>query len=64
VFELWDAELGISLGRFETEEEALDQVRKLCAQSSGSRAPLGLIADQRTIVATGDTLVERAFSRA
>ena len=66
VFELWDAELGISLGRFETEDEALAAVRRLCDQSGGSRAPLGLLelADQRTIIATGDALVDRAFSRA
>ena len=60
MFELRDAELGLSLGRFATEEEALAEVRRLCAQSSGSRAPLGLIQDDYTLVATGDALVERA----
>ena len=57
---MWDAELGVSLGVFESEAEALAAVRRLCAQSGGSRAPLGLIENQRTIVATGDALVERA----
>jgi hypothetical protein len=62
VFELWDAELGLSLGRFDTEAEALAAVRKLCEQSHGSRAPLGLIdVDARSVVATGDGLVERAL---
>ena len=60
MFELWDAELGLSLGRFATEQEALAEVRRLCAQSSGSRAPLGLIEDGHILVATGDALVERA----
>jgi hypothetical protein len=60
MFELWDAELGLSLGRFATEEEALAAVRRLCAQSEGSRAPLGLIRDDRTVVASGDELVARA----
>ncbi len=64
MFELWDAELGISLGPFQSEAEALAAVRKLCEQSAGSRAPLGLIQDQRAVVATGDALVDRAFSRA
>jgi len=63
-FELWDAELGISLGSFTSEEDALAAVRGLCAQSNGSRAPLGLIQDQRTVLATGDDLVQRALSRA
>jgi hypothetical protein len=60
VFELWDAELGMSLGAFESESEALAAVRRLCAQSAGSRAPLGLVQDGRTVLATGDALVERA----
>jgi hypothetical protein len=63
VFELWDAELGLSLGRFETEADALAAVRGICEQSTGSRAPLGLIYDRRTVVASGDALVDRAFSR-
>ena len=63
VYELWDAELGLSLGQFETEAEALAGVRKLVQESSGSRAPLGLIQDRRTIVATGEELVDYAFSR-
>lgn len=62
-YELWDAELGLSLGQFETEAEALAAIRKLVQQSSGSRAPLGLIEDRRTIVATGEQLVDYAFSR-
>jgi len=60
VFELWDAELGLPLGTFDTELEALVAVRRLCAQSAGSRAPLGLVQDGRTVLATGDALVERA----
>jgi hypothetical protein len=32
----------------------------LCAQSHGSPAPLGLVKDGQTIVATGSALVERA----
>jgi hypothetical protein len=62
-FDLRDAELGISLGTFETEAEALAEVRRLAEQSDGSRAPLGLILDGQTIVATGDALVERAAIR-
>jgi hypothetical protein len=62
-FELWDAELGLLLGRFASEAEALAAVRRLCETSAGSRAPLGLIERQRTILATGDALVDRAFSR-
>lgn len=64
MFELWDAELGLSLGTFDTEAEALAAVRKIAEQSNGSRAPLGLIHDRRTIVATGELLVEYALSRA
>jgi hypothetical protein len=65
-YELWDAELGLSLGTYVDENAALEAVRQLCATSSGSRAPLGLleVAEQATIVATGDQLVDRAFSRA
>jgi hypothetical protein len=63
-YELWDAELGLSLGTFTSEEQALAAVRVLCEQSAGSRAPLGLIQDERIVVATGDKLVERAVSRA
>jgi len=61
VFELWDAELGLSLGEFASEREALAAIRRLCDQSQGSRAPLGLIQDGRTVIATGDALVERAI---
>jgi hypothetical protein len=60
-FELWDAELGLSLGVFDSEVEALAAVRRLCDQSDGSRAPLGLIEDQRRVLATGEALVERAM---
>ena len=65
-FELWDAELGMSLGSYASEEEALAAVRQLCAASYGSRAPLGLIevAPRTRIVATGDRLVERALAEA
>ena len=61
-FELWDAELGISLGAFESEADALAVVRRLCQESDGSRAPLGLIQDGRRVLATGDALVERAMN--
>ena len=61
-FELWDAELGLVLGAYSSEAEALSAVRRLCAQSAGSRAPLGLIEDQRSVVASGDALVDRAFN--
>ncbi len=60
MFELWDGELGISLGTFESESDALAAVRRLCEQSQGSRAPLGLIQDSRTVLATGEALVDRA----
>ena len=63
MFELWDAELGISLGAFASEDEALAAVRRLCEQSHGSRAPLGLIQDGQTVLATGEALVERAMSK-
>ena len=62
-FELWDAELGVALGVYATEAEAFAAVKRLCDQSGGSRAPLGLIADGREIVATGDALVALAFNR-
>jgi hypothetical protein len=62
IFELWDAELGVSLGRFDSEAEALAEVRRLCQHSAGSRAPLGLIRDGQTLVATGDALVARALT--
>jgi hypothetical protein len=61
VFEIWDAELALLLGQFETETEALSAVRRLCEQSNGSRAPLGLIADGRRVVASGDALVDLAM---
>jgi len=61
VFELWDAELGVSLGSFDSEHEALVAIRRLCEQSQGSRAPLGLIKEGKSVVATGDMLVERAL---
>lgn len=63
-FELWDAELGLVLGGYSSEAEALAAVRRLCAESAGSRAPLGLIQieDQRSVVASGDALVDRAFN--
>ena len=63
MFELWDAELGISLGAFASEDEALAAVKLLCEQSHGSRAPLGLIQDGQTVLATGEALVERAMSK-
>ena len=63
MFELWDAELGVSLGAFASEGEALAAIRRLCAQSQGSRAPLGLVKDGQIVVATGDALVERAMGK-
>ena len=63
-YELWDAELGLALGDFSSEDDALAAVRILCEQSSGLRAALGLIRDGTTLVASGDELVERALSRA
>src|SRR5438067_12377612 len=54
-FELWDAELGLSLGTYSDEADALAAVRHLCDTSAGSRAPLGLLEvdDHPRIVATG-----------
>ncbi len=63
MFELWDAELGVSLGAFDSEGEALVAIKRLCEQSHGSRAPLGLIQDGRIVLATGDALVERAMAK-
>ncbi len=64
VFEVRDAELGLSLGAFDSELEALAFVRRLAEESAGSRAPLGLVRDGQAVVATGEELVERALSRA
>ena len=61
MFELWDAELGVSLGAFDSKAEALAAVKRLCEQSHGSRAPLGLVKDGQVVIATGETLVERAL---
>ena len=59
-FELWDAERGVLLGAFETKDAALAAVRHVCAESAGSRAPLGLVVDGTTVLATGDALVDLA----
>ena len=59
-FELRDGELGASLGTFESEAEALEAVLRLARESAGSRAPLGLVRDGQTVVASGDALVRRA----
>jgi hypothetical protein len=59
-YELWDAELGLLLGSFSSEAEALAFVRSLSQQSTGLKAALGLIRGGVEIVATGDALVERA----
>ena len=64
MFELWDAELGVSLGAFDSEGEAMAAVRRACEQSQGSRAPLGLVKDGQVVVATGDALVELALKNA
>jgi hypothetical protein len=56
--------LGVSLGAFDSEAEALAAVRRLCDQSNGSRAPIGLIQGGKTVVATGEALVERAIQSA
>jgi hypothetical protein len=61
-FELWDGELGLSLGTFESEDEALMAVARLCQDSRGSPAPLGLISNGTHVVASGEALVERAQS--
>jgi len=61
-YELWDAELGALLGRYESEADALAAVRALCEHSSGLRAALGLIRDGTVLVASGDELVERALA--
>ena len=60
MYELVDGELGLSLGVYETEREALAAVRRICELSQGSRAPLGLVKDGQTVVASGSALVERA----
>ena len=62
MFELWDAELGISLGLFQSEAEALAAVRKLCEQSAGSRAT-GADPESAPVVATRDALRPRVQSR-
>ncbi len=64
MFELWDAELGVSLGAFDSEGEAMAAIRRVCEQSQGSRAPLGLVKDGQVVVATGDALVELALKNA
>jgi hypothetical protein len=60
MYELRDGELGLTLGSYESEVEALEAVRALCSGSRGSTAPLGLVRDGRELVASGDDLVRRA----
>ena len=59
-YELWDGELGVRLGRYDTRGEALAAVRRLVDQAQGSPAPLGLTADGETVVASGEQLVRLA----
>ena len=61
-FELWDGELGVRIGAYATEDDALAAVRTLCAQSAGSTAPLGLIAHGTRLVAAGERLAQRALA--
>ena len=63
MFELWDAELGISLGSFQSEAEAPGGSPETL-RAIGRQSRARLIQDQRAVVATGDALVDRAFSRA
>jgi hypothetical protein len=59
-YELWDGEMGIRLGEYETERDALAAVRQMRAQGMGSVAPLGLVVDGAVLVAHGEALVQRA----
>jgi hypothetical protein len=59
-YELWDGEMGVRLGSYVTEHDALLAVRALLEQGHGSSAPLGLIVHGRALVASGDELARRA----
>ena len=64
-YDLWDGELGQSLGSYDTEAAALTAVLALTAASDSNAgaanvAPLGLIADGKHVIATGNDLVRRA----
>ena len=59
---MWDGELGVRLGRYDTRGEALAAVRRLVDASHGSPAPLGLTADGEIVVASGEQLIRLAQS--
>jgi hypothetical protein len=59
-YELWDGELGVRLGVYDSREAALAAVRRLASEPPGSVAPLGLTADGTRLVASGEQLVELA----
>ncbi|MBV9121465.1 MAG: hypothetical protein JOZ39_12215 [Chloroflexi bacterium] len=63
-YELWDGELGVQLGSFESQDQALDAVRKLTSEGEGSSAPLGLTAGGLSLIASGEDLVRLAFKAA
>lgn len=63
-YELWDGEMGLRLGTYASEPDALAAVRRLLAQGHGSTAPLGLIFDRGALVASGEELAERATNTA
>jgi len=59
-YELWDGELGLRLGEYQSRGEALAAVRKLTEDSQASVAPLGLTAGGTAVVASGEQLVRMA----
>lgn len=59
-FELWDGELGVQLGSYGSEAEALEAVRQLLDETYGSPAPLGLTAGDLGVIASGQELVRLA----
>ena len=59
-YELWDGELGLRLGEYETRQEALAAVRELAGATAASVAPLGLTAGGEVVVASGEQLVRLA----
>ena len=70
-YELWDAETNNRVGRFETEQAALEAVREDAqryGRDSDAVTTLGLLAHDPThtgggLIAEGPALVELAFSR-
>lgn len=61
-YELWDGELGLRLGHYDTQGEALAAVRRLTDGSRAIAAPLGLTVDRETVIASGEALVRLAQS--